>query len=210
MARRAVRDALRQSRAPRDDGPRRPQGLAARPDDGLRSADGSGRVGAVLRARHRREVIAAALSGHDRRQLAAAARGRRGACAPYRRGRIDRAELDRIADEAVVGSAAPAGEPRLRHRDRRRAAARQLLLVRRREAGRRPAHDPRRDARRRRGQGRLRAAPPDARRPRLLDQQPDLHGADRAAGAAGRRRPGVRAPPHRPARSRSRCPDPIC
>ena len=50
VARRALRHALRQSRAPRDDGPRRPEGLAARTDDGLRPADGSGRVGAVLRA----------------------------------------------------------------------------------------------------------------------------------------------------------------
>ena len=39
LARRAVRDALRRSRAPRDDGSRRAEGLAARPDDRLRAAD---------------------------------------------------------------------------------------------------------------------------------------------------------------------------
>ena len=105
---------------------------------------------------------------------------RSGSCAAAS---IDRAEFDRVADAAVRRAAAAAGGGRLRHRHRRRAAARQLLFVRRREARRRAADDAGRDARRRRGQGRVRAAAADARRAGLLDQQPDLRRA-RSRGAS--------------------------
>ena len=177
---------------------------------GFGRADGSGRRRSGSSTATSVVKHSAALSRHDRRQLAAAADGRRGACARYRRGRIDRARVRSRRRRGGGRSAAPAGEARLRHRHRRRAAARQLLLVRRREARRRPADDPRRDARRRRGQGRLRAAPPDARRAGLFDQQPDLRRPDRAARAAGGRRPARSRAATRTGRSRSRCPDRIC
>ena len=128
--------------------------------------------------------IAAALSRHDRRQLAAAARAspRRSApiaavgstarssiASPTRRS----CDLLRL-QESLGCDIVTDGELR---RDNFYSFVAEKLV-------RRPAHDPRRDARRRRGQGRLRAAPPDARRPRLFDQQPDLR--RRASSGASR------------------------
>src|SRR3712207_2627370 len=98
MARRAVRHALRQSRAPRDDGPRRPQGLAAGAHDGLRSADGCGSDGALLRA-----SLVVSLPLFPVTTVGSWPRPPHviEAMRAYRHRRIDRAERDRVANEAV-------------------------------------------------------------------------------------------------------------
>ena len=190
---------LRRPDAPRDDGPRRPQGLAARAHDRLPGARPTPSTRNASSSGSRRRERAPAVPGHHGRELAAARR-------PF--SRAQRATAPRRSSPAAFDAspttpclevlAAPGGGRR-RPRHRRRAAARQLLLLRRREARRRAAHDAGRDARRRRGQGRLRAAPPDARRARLRDQQSRLRRPARAARAARRRRPAVPAAPHRPA-----------
>ena len=134
---------------------------------------------------------AAAVSGDDR---SAAGRGRRtslrGAAPVPPRQRIDRAEFDRVADARRAGLPARCRRTLgVRHRHRRRAAARQLLFVRRRRScdGVRlmtlaEMLDVVED------KAGLRAPAPDARCAGVLDQQPDLRRQDRAARAAGRRR----------------------
>ena len=102
LARRAVRDALRQPRAPRDDGSRRAEGVAARPDDRLRAAGRRRRVGAFLRAS--RAVVSALplFPGDDRRELAAAAAGRRRAAAGFAAGASTAPSSTGSLDAAVV------------------------------------------------------------------------------------------------------------
>src|SRR5581483_12051292 len=99
VARRAVRDALRQPGAPRNDGPRRAESVAAGTHDRVRSADRRGRNRSVLRAGRLVTLplfpVTTVGSWPRPPQVAEALRA-------HRQRRIDRAERDRITDAAVV------------------------------------------------------------------------------------------------------------
>ena len=79
LARRAVRDAVRQSRAPGNDGPRRAQGVVAGPDERLRGADRGRRVERTSSNRLQFVSELPLFPVTTVGQLAEAAEGRRGA-----------------------------------------------------------------------------------------------------------------------------------
>ncbi len=143
---------------PRDDGPRRPEGLAARADDRVRSS-GRGRASGKDSSPARRMNLVAVAGGAHRDRPAASLPGDHGGKLAAPAGvsceRSGRSRPDAIGSSRARPHDRPRrarGAPRpggggSRHRDRRRAAAGQLLLLRRREARGRAADDPRRDAR---------------------------------------------------------------
>ena len=178
------------------------------PHDRVRAADRRRRRGTVLRRSRSGREDAAALSGHDGRQLAAAARAaRRAAAAPARAARPARVRSGRRRRGASTSLRLQeeAGCDLVTDGELRRDNFYSFVAA---EARRRPADDARRDARRRRGQGRLRAAAADARRAGLLDQQPDLRRPSAPARAAGARRSAVPASGTPTARSKVTLPGP--
>ena len=155
------------------------QGMAARADDRVRPAGGGrGAASGSLREQDDRPVttrFAAALAGHHGGQLAAsaAAAARAAAKATGRSGRAE--EFDAIADAGGARGAPrcqeEAGVDLVTDGEQRRDNFYSFVAE---KLDGRAADDAGRDAGHRRGQGRLRADAPDARRPRLLHQQPDL------------------------------------